>query len=268
MPRALPRLCVSYAARSTPLLCLVLLAGCAGRPSLTAEDCMARAMYFESNRSSAEGMLAVGTVVMNRVKSGKYPRSVCGVVGQKKQFAGGVLTKKMGRGRDLAYKTARKVLRGQKHAAVGKAMFFHTAGYSYPYDNMHYVTIAGGNAFYEKRRNASSTQDDVRRREARLEFTPPGRGTAPSVDPARYGRRDAVPIGLSDPMTARAPGLPDSAGDLRSFSSDWTSVATGEALPAPSAAPLSAAEMPQRMPEPPLETYPDEPGVTLYPVAP
>src|SRR5919112_4352822 len=57
--------------------------------------CMARAMYFESNRSSDEGMLAVGTVVMNRVNSGKYPRTVCGVVGQKNQFAPGVLSKPM-----------------------------------------------------------------------------------------------------------------------------------------------------------------------------
>jgi hypothetical protein len=30
-------------------------------------------------------------------------------------------------------------------------MFFHTAGYNFPYDNMHYKVIAGGNAFYEKR---------------------------------------------------------------------------------------------------------------------
>jgi hypothetical protein len=30
-------------------------------------------------------------------------------------------------------------------------MFFHTQGLRFPYDNMHYVAIAGGNAFYEKR---------------------------------------------------------------------------------------------------------------------
>ncbi len=33
---------------------------------------------------------------------------------------------------------------------VGKAMFFHTAGYHFPYKNMHYVAAAGGNVFYEK----------------------------------------------------------------------------------------------------------------------
>jgi hypothetical protein len=30
-------------------------------------------------------------------------------------------------------------------------MFFHTDGLRFPYDNMHYVTVAGGNKFYEKR---------------------------------------------------------------------------------------------------------------------
>ena len=47
-----------------------LMGGCAILPFgafLSPSDCMTRVMYFESNRSSAEGMLAVGTVVMNRV---------------------------------------------------------------------------------------------------------------------------------------------------------------------------------------------------------
>ena len=57
---------------------------------LTPTECMTRVMYFESNRSSAEGMLAVGTVVMNRLRDPKYPNSVCAVVGQKNQFAPGV----------------------------------------------------------------------------------------------------------------------------------------------------------------------------------
>ena len=30
-------------------------------------------------------------------------------------------------------------------------MFFHRAGLTFPYKNMHYVLVAGGNAFYEKR---------------------------------------------------------------------------------------------------------------------
>ncbi|SMD00317.1 Cell Wall Hydrolase [Fulvimarina manganoxydans] len=150
------------------LLPLAFLGACASRaPMMSAHECMARVMYFESNRTSEEGMVAVGTVVMNRVESPKFPNTVCGVVGQRKQFAPGVLTKPMGKGRDLAFATADKVLGGTRHAYVGDhAMFFHTAGYSFPYTNMHYVAIAGGNAFYEKRRDASVTQEMVAERQA------------------------------------------------------------------------------------------------------
>ncbi|WP_210246268.1 cell wall hydrolase [Aureimonas fodinaquatilis] len=126
---------------------------------MSEHECMARVMYFESNRSSEDGMVAVGTVVMNRVKSEKYPNSICAVVGQKNQFAPGVLSKPMAAGRELAERTATKVMRGARHSGVGSnALFFHTAGYSFPYNNMHYVVIAGGNAFYEKRKNPTQTQ--------------------------------------------------------------------------------------------------------------
>ncbi|EAU40936.1 hypothetical protein FP2506_18649 [Fulvimarina pelagi HTCC2506] len=155
---------------SAALLTLLALSGCASfAPRMSAQECMARAMYFESNRSSEEGMVAVGTVVMNRVESREFPDTVCGVVGQKNQFAPGVLTKRMDKGRDLAFATADKVLNGTRHGWVGdRAMFFHTAGYSFPYKNMHYVAILGGNSFYEKRRDAWMTQDMVaeRQREA------------------------------------------------------------------------------------------------------
>ncbi|MFC6791356.1 hypothetical protein ACFQE0_18060 [Methylobacterium komagatae] len=36
-------------------------------------DCLGRAMYFESKRNDAEGLLAVGTVVMNRLEAAMFP---------------------------------------------------------------------------------------------------------------------------------------------------------------------------------------------------
>ncbi len=71
-----------------------------GRSCGSDRDCMARVMYFESIRSSDEGMLAVGTVVMNRVESNKYPNSVCAVVGQPNQFAPGALSRSMPAGKE------------------------------------------------------------------------------------------------------------------------------------------------------------------------
>lgn len=148
-PTALPRLLVL-------VLAPLAMAGCAmfGMPSITGasveRECLARAMYFESNRSSREGMLAVGTVVMNRVADpNEYPRTVCGVVGQKNQFAEGVLTRPMnGTGAALATEVAGRVLAGERHRHVGQAKHFHMAGLRFPYGNMHYVHEAGGNEFY------------------------------------------------------------------------------------------------------------------------
>ena len=119
---------------------------------LSERECLMRAMYFESNRSSQEGMFAVGTVVMNRVGAPGYPRSVCGVVGQPNQFAAGVLSRPMTEKRSIALvaDTADRVLAGARHPGVRNAKHFHQAGLTFPYDNMHYVLEAGGNAFYEK----------------------------------------------------------------------------------------------------------------------
>jgi len=112
------------------LIAALALSGCA-RASKTAAstasaadlDCMTRAMYFESNRSSRDGMIAVGTVVMNRVQSDDFPRA-----------------------------SAAAVLAGERHPNVGGARFFHAAWYTANFNNIHYVVTAGGNAFYEKRR--------------------------------------------------------------------------------------------------------------------
>lgn len=118
-------------------------------------ECLARAMFFESHRSSRDGLIAVGTVVMNRVGSDQYPDTICGVVGQKNQFAPGVLTRKMNsKALPDVMAAADAVLAGERHPAVHTAKFFHQAGLTFPYKNMHYVLEAGGNAFYEKRSRA------------------------------------------------------------------------------------------------------------------
>lgn len=114
-------------------------------------ECLVRAMYFESHRSSREGLLAVGTVVMNRVNSPSYPSTICGVVGQRRQFAPGVLSRPLSqRDRHYAEAAADEVLAGKRHEAIGDAMFFHVATRRYKYPNMRYLHVAGGNIFYRK----------------------------------------------------------------------------------------------------------------------
>lgn len=210
-----------YAIGGFTLASLLGLAACGGLPSSKRErDCMARAMYFESNRSSDEGMLAVGTVVMNRLESGKYPDMICGVVGQKNQFAPGVLSKPMqeGRSRDRAERMAAEVLAGKRHRGVGKAMFFHTAGHNFPYRNMHYQVIAGGNAFYEKRTATAGRRNTTQMEVAQAARAPrPGWGSRPvappapvqiaAVDPPPRPPSMAAPlwVPIADPVLAAAP---------------------------------------------------------------
>src|SRR5262245_33908704 len=151
------------------------LAACGHMSSAGSDrECLARAMYFESIRSSDDGMLAVGTVVMNRLESGKYGRSVCAVVGAPNQFAPGALSKPMTekRSRERAERIAGQVLSGKRHRGVGKAMFFHTAGRTYRFENMHYVLVEGGNAFYERK--------------------PTGRRYIPRTMIAQAGPRDSI----------------------------------------------------------------------------
>jgi hypothetical protein len=153
--------------------CLLLLAGCSQTTNgvsaanlsegivssktsyrYTAKDreCLQRAMFFESNRSSREGMVGVGTVVMNRLRSGKHGNTICSVVGEPRQFAPGVMTRRMNsKALPDVVAAADAVLKGERHPKMRNAMFFHTAGLKFKYKNMHYVAVAGGNAFYEKR---------------------------------------------------------------------------------------------------------------------
>lgn len=150
MKPSIPRIAVTISLVSA----LTVLAGCGGGRRQSDLECMERAMYFESNRSSRDGMIAVGSVVMNRVASDQFPDTVCGVVAQKRQFAPGVMTRKMNlRTAPKIPEAARSVLRGERHPLIGRARFFHTAGHRFPYDNMHYVLVTGGNAFYEKRKS-------------------------------------------------------------------------------------------------------------------
>ncbi len=51
------------------------------------QDCLASAVYFEARGEPIDGQLAVADVVLNRVKSGKYPETICGVVEQPWQFS-------------------------------------------------------------------------------------------------------------------------------------------------------------------------------------
>lgn len=51
--------------------------------NLAETKCMAENIYFEAATQSLIGKIAVGQVVLNRMKNSNYPKTVCGVVKQK-----------------------------------------------------------------------------------------------------------------------------------------------------------------------------------------
>jgi N-acetylmuramoyl-L-alanine amidase len=49
-------------------------------------DCLATAVWFESRGETLEGQLAVAQAVVNRARSGKWGKGVCGVIKAPRQF--------------------------------------------------------------------------------------------------------------------------------------------------------------------------------------
>jgi hypothetical protein len=45
-------------------------------------ECLSEALYFEARGESVEGLFGVGEVILNRVDSGAYPNTICGVINQ------------------------------------------------------------------------------------------------------------------------------------------------------------------------------------------
>lgn len=59
-------------------------------PSIDLDEemrCLATAVYYESKGEPLDGQLAVAQVILNRVESGRFASSVCGVVYQRGQFS-------------------------------------------------------------------------------------------------------------------------------------------------------------------------------------
>ncbi|MES2445051.1 MAG: cell wall hydrolase [Pseudomonadota bacterium] len=50
-------------------------------------NCLAVGVYYEAKGEPLAGQLAVADVILNRTTSGRFPRSVCGVLTQRGQFS-------------------------------------------------------------------------------------------------------------------------------------------------------------------------------------
>lgn len=131
--------------------------------TMSDRECLARAMYFESNRNREDGMLAVGTIVANRLEAGRFGATLCEVVARRAQFAPGVLSRKMVETgpADLARRVADAVLSGRRHPSAGGALYFHTHNVPFRNDDKHYVLVSGGNAFYRWSRGGTEEKAEA-----------------------------------------------------------------------------------------------------------
>ncbi len=118
--------------------------------------CLADNIYFEAGNQSTKGKLAVAAVTINRVKSPKFPKSVCSVVYQRTsrvcQFSWVCEGKKRVRSAQQyaeSKKVAEKVLlSGANHGILGRNVLFYHADYVNPRWNLRRVAKIGDHIFY------------------------------------------------------------------------------------------------------------------------
>lgn len=123
--------------------------------------CLSEAIYFEARGEAEEGQAAVAQVVLNRVKSGLYPASVCGVVYQNRhrfkacQFSfsceGRSLRITDAASWDTAVRVAKNVTEGTTYLSdVGASTHYH-ADYVRPHwsKRLKKMDVIGRHIFYK-----------------------------------------------------------------------------------------------------------------------
>jgi spore germination cell wall hydrolase CwlJ-like protein len=124
--------------------------------------CLATAIYFEARGEPVRGQIAVGQVILNRVRSPQFPQTICGVVYQGQlapgcQFSfacdGHTDMPRLDSHWALAQNLARQITSGQVWLPeVGYSTYYH-ADYVRPgwVDAMNKIDSIGRHIFYKKR---------------------------------------------------------------------------------------------------------------------
>lgn len=103
-------------------------------------------LQCEAGSTNYNALLAVATVIMNRVESSRYPNTLQGVIYQKGQFSptwNGSLSRVLSRGpASLCYKVAQDALGGARLASVRNCYSFRASWTG------HYGVNVGGNVFF------------------------------------------------------------------------------------------------------------------------
>ena len=115
-------------------------------------DCLASAIYFESNGEPLAGQLAVAEVIINRARSGRFASTLCGVITQRSQFSfvrGGRIPSppRSSAGWRTAVAVAHIAIDDLADSPVSTALFFH-ARYVSPGWRLQRLAVVGNHIFY------------------------------------------------------------------------------------------------------------------------
>lgn len=110
---------------------------------------LSRVIYTESGNQPLEGKMAVGNVVLNRVKHPSFPNTIEGVLAQKNQFTtywSGHIARSSPNAESVI--AAKLVLDGGVVEEVKNALYFDSAANSWASRNRTCVAVIGGHRFY------------------------------------------------------------------------------------------------------------------------
>ncbi len=153
----MPRRSLYATRRLFPALVLLAVAVAAPAHETDVRDelrCLALNVYFEARSEPLAGMFAVAAVTLNRVRSPRYPDSVCGVVWQPRQFSW-THDEHPDQPRETdawedALWIARVTYEFSHPSNVGKAVHFHAAYVTPPWSRKRTrITRIGRHIFYE-----------------------------------------------------------------------------------------------------------------------
>jgi spore germination cell wall hydrolase CwlJ-like protein len=111
--------------------------------------CLATAVYFESRGEPLEGQLAVAQTILNRVDSGRFATSICGVINQPRQFSfDRTRAPRPGSDWQRAQAIARIAANDLWRDVVPRAIAFHAARVAPNWAGKTRVAIIGNHVFY------------------------------------------------------------------------------------------------------------------------
>lgn len=112
--------------------------------------CLAKIIHHESANQPDSGQFAVAHVVLNRLASPRFPKSICSIALQPGQFFNVHAYNPSGHSLWAhSQQIARRALAGEGRNAAPGALFFHTAGYSSRFFRSRpRVTQIAGHVFY------------------------------------------------------------------------------------------------------------------------